>query len=531
VSDGQGFRAGRVVTAPLPPRITPAAFRRALAAFAGVVGREWVLDGDLDRDTYRDVYQPAGETTHAPAAAVAPQSTEEVQALLRLANEHRIPLWPISRGKNLGYGGSAPVMSGTVILDLSRMRRILDVDEKRACCLLEPGVGFFDLYNFLQDNRIPLWLSVPANAWGSVVGNALERGIGYTPYGENTAQLCGLEVALPGGELVRTGMGAMSDSRAWQLYKYGFGPAWDQMFVQSNLGVVTKAGLWLMPEPEATLSLGFNLPESADIVPALDALAQLRLRRVIDTSVTIGNYMRTVAMRSQRSEWYRGPGPIPPEVEQEIMRRYGIGRWNFSVNLFGYDEVNRAHARLVRAAFEPWLTTPIRETHWRRGDPLAQSPANIPSVQALQVVNWWGGRGGHMGFSPILPIDGQAAFTQFEGTRRRYEEFGLDHYGGFTLGERYLTNVNMILYDRDDADMTRRAHGLFRTLIEDAARAGYGEYRTHISYMDRVAATFDFNDHALRRLNERVKDALDPNGILAPGKSGIWPRAYRGERG
>jgi 4-cresol dehydrogenase (hydroxylating) len=68
---------------------------------------------------------------------------------------------------------------------------------------------------------------------------------------------------------------------------------------------------------------------------------------------------------------------------------------------------------------------------------------------------------------------------------------------------------------------------LFRTLVREAAAEGYAEYRTHIEYMDLVAGTFDFNNHALLRLNERVKDALDPNGVIAPGKSGIWPAAFR----
>jgi 4-cresol dehydrogenase (hydroxylating) flavoprotein subunit len=120
---------------------------------------------------------------------------------------------------------------------------------------------------------------------------------------------------------------------------------------------------------------------------------------------------------------------------------------------------------------------------------------------------------------------------QFERTRRRYIEFGLDYSGTFYNDGRACTNVNLIIYDRDDAEQKQRVDGLFRALVADAKQQGYGEYRTHLSYMDEVAATFDFNDHALLRLNERVKDLLDPQGVLAPGRNGIWPAAYRDQRG
>ncbi len=511
----------------LPPNVSEKDFQKALAAFAGVVGRQWVLATDEDRDSYMDIYAPGDADQHIPSAAVGPSSAEEIQAIVRIANEYKVPLWPISRGKNLGYGAAAPRMTGTVVLDLGRMKRIIDVNERFGYCLIEPGVGFFDLFDYLQQNKIRLWMSIPANAWGSVVGNALERGYGYTPYGDNTSHICGMEVVLANGEMVRTGTGAMSNSPCWQLFKYGYGPSWDQLFCQSNFGVVTKMGLWLMPEPEATLGLDMQLPNPDDVGWAIDALQPLRLNGVLLQNPSIGNSLRFVASATQRSQWYQGEGALPDDVLAEILKKSGFGWWNISLRLYGYDEVNQVHARIVKDAFAPHTKQEFKVSEWHRGDSIENSGAGVPSVNPLQIINWRGGRGGHIGFSPTLPAKGDLVLKQFHSTKKRYEEIGVDYYGSFTLFDRYTTNVNMMIYDRDDAALTRKVRDLFKVLVADAAKEGYSEYRTHISYMDDVARTFDFNDHALLRLNERLKDALDPNGILAPGKQGIWPKAYR----
>lgn len=511
----------------LPPTVSRATFDRALSDFARVVGAQWVLSTDQDRDAYLDAYALGDGHDHIASAAVAPASVEEIQAILRLANEHRIPLWPIARGKNLGYGQAAPALSGSVVLDLGRMNRILEVDERFGYCVIEPGVGFFDLYHHLVDNRIPLWMSIPGNAWGSVLGNALERGIGYTPYGDNASKLCGLEVVLPSGELLRTGMGAMTNSRSWHRYQPGFGPSWDQMLVQGNLGVVTRAGLWLMPEPEATMKVHVDLPNPDDIAWAIDELAQLRLRNVIEHNFVFGNYLHEAAAFSQRDEWYRGQGALPDEVSRKIMDHYGMGWWGFTLSLFGHPEAIGVHADVIRRALEPHLKKELAFETWHRGEAYDKSARPAPSTLPLQIVNWRGGRGGHIGFSPVMPPDGQLALAQFHRMKQRFEEFGIDYYTSFTMGHRHINNINLIIYDRDDRAMVEAARNLFRAIVADAAEQGYGEYRTHLDFMDAVAASYDFNNHALQRLNQTVKDAVDPNGIIAPGRNGIWPAAYR----
>ena len=506
----------------IPPGFTAARLSEALRALESALGADKVFVEQVDRTGYRDKFA-IDDKRHLPAGAIAPTSVEEVQAALRIANQYRLPVWPISRGKNLGYGGTAPVLSGSVVMDLSGMKKIA-FDEEFGTVLLEPGVGFYDLYDFIRANNLPYWLSTPGNSWGSVIGNALDRGVGYTPYGENTKNLCGLEVVLPTGEVVRTGMGAFSNAPTWGAYPFGFGPGWDQRFVKSNFGVVTKANMWLMPEPESLMGMDVEFDRPEDLKAMVDVIGPLRRERVLQQSPSIGNWLRAAAVATTRDEWTDKPGALDDSVIDAIRKRFGLGWWGVSLRLYGREEVNKAAYAVLEKAMKAIDPLVVKPTTWVKGQPMEYSGwTGTPITFPMQNVNWYGGRGGHIGFSPIIPQSGSAALAQFQRTYARYKEYGMDYQGSFAFGERHLVNVNAMLFNKDDPAMMGRIDPFFRQLVADAKAQGYGEYRTHLDYMDLVADSYDWGGGALRKLNQKVKDALDPNGILAPGKSGIWP--------
>lgn len=515
----------------LPPGVSAEAFAEALNAFRTIVGSEFVYTGE-SLVSYSDPYGiTTEEGAHAASAAIAPASTEQVQEIVRAANRHGVPLWPVSCGRNLGYGGASPRMSGTIVLDLKRMNRILDVSEEDGYALVEPGVSYFDLYNHIQAKGYKLWLDVPDPGWGSVMGNALDHGVGYTPYGDHFAMQCGMEVVLPNGELMRTGMGAMPGSSTWQLFKYGFGPYVDGMFSQSNFGVVTKMGIWLMPEPPGYRPYMISFQREDDLEQVVDILRPLKVGSVIQNGATIRSLLLSAAVNSTRSQYTSKPGPLPDSTLKKIMAEKELGMWNIYGALYGPPPVMDALWGAIRDAFSkvPGAKFYFQED---RKDPRdlfhvrANTMKGVPSLSEFGFVNWSGG-GGHIGFSPVSAIRGKEAMKQYTLVRDRLHEYGFDYLSIFAIGWRELHHVVELLFDRNDPVIKRKAEEVFRVLVHEAAAAGYGEYRTHLSFMDEIAATYGWNDHALLKFHQTIKDALDPKGILAPGKSGIWPSRYR----
>ena len=157
----------------LPPNIEPKTFFEFVNEVTALVEIENIRivtsTDELDDGSYLN--QPRTHDPHhildkdyfLASAVVCPRSVPDVQALVVTANKYKIPLWPTSIGRNSGYGGAAPRLRGSVVIDLGKhMRRILDVNVEGAYAVVEPGVTFSDLHEYLVEHNLRdrLWIDV-----------------------------------------------------------------------------------------------------------------------------------------------------------------------------------------------------------------------------------------------------------------------------------------------------------------------------------------------------------------------------------
>jgi len=521
------------------PRLSDKALSHALEGFAAAVGRDAVLTSEEQLREFRDPFAYPTWDDYTASAVVMPTTVEQIQEIVRVANRFKVPLWPHSTGRNNGYGGPAPRVKGSVIVSLRNMNKVLEINEECAYAVGEPGVRWFDLYEAIKAGGHRLMLSIADLGWGSVVGNTLDHGVTYMPYGADMSAQCGMEVVLPNGEVMRTGMGAMPGNRSWHVYKRGLGPTPDQLFMQSNYGIVTKMGVWLMPYPECYMPLWLRVWNQDDIGPVVDTLRKLLLERTIEGVPSIYNTLVLASIMSRRNQWYDGEGPIPDPILDHIARELEIGRWMMRFALYGDEAVVDHKYRKIKEAFEQISGAEVwGKKHTPEEIPSLEHPGDriqggVPSLDWNYMTGWYGGEeGGHIGFSPVAPLTGAEAIAVNRLLRGLVEEEArLDYIiGALAVNARSFINIVMVIFDTKNEPQVRRAYDTAKLLVREAAKQGYGEYRAHLDFMDLAADQYTFNNHSYRRFTETIKDALDPNGILAPGKQGIWPKSMRPER-
>lgn len=540
-----------------PQGVSAQDFDSALDEFRRIVGADNVFISEADVALYRDAYSPKwGESDELVAsAAVAPTTVEQVQAIVKAANRLRIPLFAISTGKNLGYGGSAPNMSGSVIVDLKLLNKIIEVDDKRNFCIVEPGVSYFDLYNYIQERGLKLMMDVPDPGWGSPLGNALDHGVGYTlgNYRDHFGSHCGMEVVLPDGELLRTGMAAVPGAETWGENKYGYGAYVDGLFAQSNFGIVTKMGFWMMPQPEHYLSCMVKVPRYEDIIPLIDTVNYLEDQGLIGhprygcpmDSLCLMWEPESYKTTHELMQLNNQPGGASVAEYQSYAQNHGLEYWNVVLNFYGPKKTLFANWEYAQEKFAdiPGVQLEQLESY---SLPIAkkdqqklrhQVALGIPNMSIFSI----GARSeampnpddGHAWFAPIVPRNGKAFIKAHEVFCKAAKELGLTSAPIARTNVPQTWQYRSYIYlfpffiSRSDKEQNRKAVDQFITLVKLAAEHGWTEYRTAPIFQDIVASTYSFNNNALLRFQSLLKDTVDPNGIIAPGRGGIWPKRYR----
>ena len=345
--------------------------------------------------------------------------------------------------------------------------------------------------------------------------------------------VCGLEVVLANGEVLRTGMGAMESSEVWHQYKYGFGPLVDGLFSQSNFGIVTRMGLWLMPSPEGYRDGRVSVAQHDDLVPFMETYAYLMNSDILRGTMLLESPLLSYHV-SQGGSFFEMPnGPSIPELDR-LARERNLPYWSAEFRFWGPPKLIDAQWEYVKEKFGAISSSTF--TDGRRyvfpadvdqNDPTLTVALGVPSLGVFGLLQG----GGHLGFSPIIPMTGEAIFRAQRAFGRLYADLALPAANQFAaLPWSYNPRALVLLFGLPttrDAEQNRQSREIFERLVEVSAENGWAEYRTHIAFMDKVAEMYSFNDHAMRRFHETLKDAVDPNGILSPGKSGIWPRRLR----
>ena len=305
----------------------------------------------VDDDSLEVISRTCIPYRQLPAAAVHPATTEHVRAVILLAREFDIPIWPVSTGKNWGYGEKTASYPGGITMILDRMTRIWHVDEELGYAVVEPGVTYKQLNDHLKEKRSGLWADAAGTTeHASVIGNALDKGRGLTPYADHFGALCGMDVVLADGSVLQTGGGPVDNNNSRHIYKWGLGPYLDGMFAQSNLGIVVKAGVWLMPAPESYDWAAFEYTRDLDQFPQfIDDLRRLVFKNAVRARPHIANDFAMMCIVSQYPyEALNGRHCLSEAAMAEWRKKHGVAPWTFGIGLYGTAAEVRFEKRYIR---------------------------------------------------------------------------------------------------------------------------------------------------------------------------------------
>lgn len=449
------------------------------AIFGDLLPADRVLLDDAITDDYGHD-ETLSATPHRPAAVLLPESTDEVAAILAAADEHGVPV--TARGAGSGLSGAAIPDHGGVVIGFERMNRILEVDTDNGVAIVEPGVRLAELDEALA----PLGLVYPvrpgedsASLGGTVNTNA--AGMRAVRYGVTRNHVLGLEMVLPGGEVVRTGGKIVKISSGYDLTQVVIGS-------EGTLALVTRIWLKLSRRPANTrtvLAPFANLDEVTAAIPHILAAG-------LDPLILEYIDLLTMAAILNRSGMDLG---IPEDVKSTALA--------YLVVQISDDLEDRADADAVRLG------------ELLAGELGAMDVYVLPGDAATQLITareqaFYAAK--EIGFHDIIDVVvPRAALPDYV---RRVGEIATEFSSGIVgCGHAGDGNVHMSVLQADP----EVRHRIMDALLEAGVELGGAISGEHGIGRHKKPWFVKLTDPVNLRLMRGIKATFDPNGILNPG--------------
>ena len=450
-----------------------------------IVGKENVVD---DRETRICYSYDATNLRYLPDLIVYPHNREQISAILKLANEARFPVIP--RGAGTGFTGGTLPIEGGVVLVLTKMNRILQIDPQNLLAVVEPGVVTYHLQQEVE--KIGLFYPPdPASLKSSTIGGNVAECAGgprAVKYGVTKDYVLGLEVVLPTGEIISTGVQTVKSVVGYDLTKLLVGS-------EGTLGIVTKVILRLLPLPKAKRTMLAMFP---NIEAAATTVSQIISSRIIPTTL---EFMDNATIRCVEDYLHMG---LPVEAGALLI-----------IEVDGAPEALSGEIEEIRKIC---LTNRSIETKVARDNKEAEELWKARRAVSSAVVK----------LNPTkINEDVTVPRSKVANLLRQMEAISKKHNLIIVnFGHAGDGNIHVnVLIDRRKPGEEERAHAAVKEIFEAALGLGgtlSGEHGIGITKAPYLA--MELGDMGVEVM-KRIKQSFDPNNILNPGK--IFPDAMK----
>ena len=440
-----------------------------------------------------------------PDVAVLPGSAEEVVSIVKLANVAKIPIVPRGGGTGLA-DGAVPLRKG-IVVDMKRMNKILEIDEKNLCATVQPGINLWALNEELGKRGF-LFPDDPASYPGAVVGGRIGTN-GFSPFlvgcfGNTQDLVISLELVLPTGRKIRVGQGGGKKTR-----KSSYGYNLKNLFFghQGTLGIVTEATLEMVPKPEVELPVYYGFSSFED---AYDSLGRIQ-RSGVSCCASLGiiDYERITNLRRDDEAFIM----LPEDIRSMIwMIFYGNN-----------GEVHASKDTLSKICDEGGgvLLGKQFSAGWAARHDGYAIPLHGRTIDGKSTPLKW-----HCEDAAILYSEIPEVRRKWHEIGKKYREYGFEDWGSwffnnnpFKLGGDYLSEVDIGIDEiKFDDELWKHWVNLKREIAEVTLAHGGSISACHGGTRpgDVELLPKEMSDGFW--LMKEIKKMLDPNNIMNPGK-------------